>query len=334
MMALLSILESVWRKEEGKSMQKVCRAKLIGRRLGKKRIAIITSLIAVVIAVAGIAAYRRNPDELTFEQAAEIAHTYFSRVHRMFIGVKGVSYERVAQRDYRNFITVFHGHTEYTLILDKRNKPASDNVLAVDTMNSIDISSFDGRLRELGLERHEHYDLETILSTDFQYEVVFSVVCEGRPNKDAKDGIYSFLNELKKEGVDRFIININTPSFLRPKLRYGHGTHGLRLIELGVDTDIDAEAFEEKYYTFTDQLYWNKQKFDDMIKELTNIGYENAYFFVSRGVTGNTLEIVLYCESEGSLSDESALALLEKVDETYFKVGDAKIKYTLQHRQT
>ena len=314
-------------------MQENNRKKLVKKSLNPKSV-VLVALIGVITAVMYIAIFCRNPAEISFEQASEIAHKHFNSVHNMFIMVKDVSYKKVAQRDYLNFITVFHGKTEYTLILDKRNKPASDNVVAINTIQSIDLSSFDGKLRELGLERHDYYDLEALLSlTDFQYKTAFSVVHIDRPNRDSKDDIYNFLEELKKEGIDTFIVNINSPSFLRPKFEYGHGMHGLRLIEFGVDTDIGLEAFSEKYYNFVDRVHWNKQKFDEQIEEMTSMGYENAYFYISRWATGNILEIVLYCESDGSLSDEPALSLLEKIDESYFDIGEINTEYTLQHKK-
>ena len=298
----------------------------------QKTLMAMMMMAILVSAILFLAACHRNPEKITVDQATERVQAYFKSSHDLDVTVKSVSYDQVGEHDYLNVVTVSDGETEYKLILDKNNEPISDNVSALETIKNIDISSFDDRIRQLGLKRHEYYALEAVASfRDLRYSVCFSVGSEDCPSKDSKDGIYSLLGELKNEGIDEFIINIDSPSFLLPKIEFGYGVYGLRLTGIGFKTDIDSASFEEQYYHFVDQIYWDKQKFDEKILELTQLGYENACFFISRWDDGNTLEIVLYCESDNSLSDEPAIALLGEMDDSYFRVGDNEIKYTLQH---
>ena len=280
------------------------------------------ALITVVFIQIGC---EKNPAEMTIEQANDLTKVYFNEQYNLDVIVESVEYKQVGERRYRNFVTATNGDTEYNLILDKNNKPLSDDVSAVDRMNSIDLSIFKERLDTLGLRLHNYYDLESVF-TGMQYEVWLSVVSEGLQNKDAIDRIYSLLNELKREGIDKFIINIDTPDFLM-----GNNEHGLRLTSIGFETDISKANLEEQYNNFIEGIYWNKQKFDDTIMELNRLGYKDAAFYISGWHDGRTLEIVLYCESYKDLSDEQAAALLKKIDDSYFKIADNKIKYTLRH---
>ena len=184
----------------------------------------------------------------------------------------------------------------------------------------------------LGLKLEESYNVWSSLSLqDFRYYAHCSTVTEELPNKDSIDDIYSLIEELKDYGIDVFGINIDTPNFLLPKMESGHGARGVRLAGIGFETDIGITSFEEQYYRFVDQIYWDKQQFDNKISEFTQRGYKNAYFYVSKWADENTLEIVLYCESDASLSNEYAATLLEGIDDSYFRIDGKKTKYTLQH---
>jgi hypothetical protein len=295
-------------------------------------IIIIFIIIILNVAILVIIESNRNPEELTISQATERVQGYFRRLYNLDVSIIDISYDQVGEHDYLNVVTVSDGETEYKLILNKNNKPISDNVSALKTIKNIDISSFDNKIRRLGLKRHEYYDLEVFTSLhDLCYRVYFSVVSVDLPKNESKDGIYSLLGELRNEGIDNFVIYIDTPSFLLPKNDFGYGVYGLRLTGISFETDIDSASFEKKFYSFVDQIYWDKQKFDEKILQLTQMGYQNVCFFISKWDDGNTLEIVLYCESNNSLSDEPAIVLLKEMDESYFRVVDNEIKYTLQH---
>ena len=300
-----------------------------------KFVILLIIIISIFIVLATCAT--NNPKELYPEQAVEIARPYFQELYGKNIIVENVRYEVVGMIGryhlYRNIITVSEGEAEYKLILDKRNVPVSDNISAIETIKNIEISSLEEKLKPLGLKLHEHYDLEVAASPrNLQYSVCLSVVAEDCPSREQKDRIYSLLGVLKDNGVDYFIINIDTPDFLFPKMKFGYGVYGLRLAGVGFSTDMDMASFKERYNNYVNQIYWDKQKFDEKIFELTQLGYENATFFISRWTDGDTIEIVLYCESGKNISDEAAIALLEEMDDSYFRIGDNKIKYTLQHR--
>jgi len=279
-----------------------------------------------------LATRHRNPSKMTVDQVTERARNYFIDFHDMDVTVKSVSYEQVGEHDYLNVVKVSDGVTEYKLILNKNNKPVSDNVSAITTINSIDISAFEEELRPLGLKLHEHYDLEAAASTkDLKYRVFFSVVTEDLPMKSAITGIYSLLGMLKDEGIHALIINIDSPNFLLPKTEFGYGVGGLRLAGIGFETNIDLAKLEDQYCYLVDKVYWNEQKFNDKVQIIAKLGYENVSFFVSRWEGGNTIEIVLHCESDASLSGEQAENELADMDDSYIRIFDIIFKYTVQH---
>ena len=293
----------------------------------KKRKASATMITVIAVALL-FAACHRNPKIVTVEQVSERILAYFKDTHDLDVTVINVSYDRVGQRDYLNIVAVSDGETEYRLILDRNNKPMLDDVSAARAIKDVDASSYEDRLKSLGLLLRESYTLGIVASygVEFRYYSSFSVKTEGRPSIEAKDGVYSLLEAMKNEGIELFVINVTTPSFLLPK----HRTNGIIIDAIGFDTDIDITSFEELYNSFVERVYWDKQKFDEKIIKLTQLGYRNAYFFIPGWYQGNTLEIVLYCESDDDLSDEPAIALLEEMDDSYIKIADTKIQYTLQ----
>ena len=282
----------------------------------------------IIIVIAGLIVFivcTNDPKEITVEQATEIAAPYFQEKYGKSIVVKSVKFEAVSMNNrnhiYRNIITISDGETKYTLFLDKNNKPLFDNVSALETIRSIDISSLNERIKPLGLELHEYYNLEAIPSYGLGYSVWFSVVSVGRPDKEAKDGIYFLLETLKDMGIEVFAINISPPAFL---------LGSLRIDSESFNTSIDLAEFTEKYYNLIDRLCWDEQKFDEKILELTQLGYRNARFSVSGWFNGSTIEIVLLYASDTNISEEYAYALLESMDDSYFKIGEKKTIYTLQ----
>ena len=292
-----------------------------------------TVLVAVlIVTIVLFNACRNNPVEITVSQANELAHDYFKELYDLDITVIGVSYEQVGEHDYLNMIRVSDGETEYKLILDKNNKPASDNVSALNTIKNIDLYSYDEILAQLELRLHKYYDLEAVAAvSDLQYRVYLSVNTVDRPIIESIVGINSFLEILKKDGVDELIIYVHSPRFLLPKVEFGHGTISLNLTGIRLKTDMSFETLSGQYQAFVNQVYWNEQKFEEKVSELTGAGYKNAYFFISKWADGNTLEIILYCESDANLSAEAAINLLDGIDESYFRIGDNEIKYTVQH---
>jgi hypothetical protein len=291
----------------------------------KIRIILILSIALAFSSV--LFACNKNPEILTVEQVTELVQTYFKELYNLNVMVENVSYERVGLHDYLNKVRVSNGETEYNLFLDRNNKPLADDYRVVETVNNTDISMFDDMVNSLGFENPH---LESVIG-GYEYSSWFFVSPSERPNKDSKDGIYSLLGALNSEGVDVLAIYISSPNFLLPKMEFGHGVHGVQLAVENFETNVTKAKFEEQYNEFVDSVLWDEHKFEEKVSQLTQRGYKNAYFFISGYYTGNTIEIVLYCESDGSLTDEQANALLEDMDDSYFKIRNKKTKYTLQH---
>ena len=264
-------------------------------------------------------------------QAIEIAHQYFAEQYGKYVVVNNTKFERISQSQCRNIITVNDGKTEYRLMLDEQNKPFADDVIATDIRNNIDISLFSERLESLGLRVFEYYDLSTVFNEqEERYIINLSVVLANLPIKTAKTEVYILLKELRNIGVDNFVIVVNSPDFLRPRVELGHGGNGIQLDAEFFNTGIDEATFEDQYMQLSDRIHWDKDLFDKKIAELAEIGYENAYFFISQRLTVNTMEIILYCESRGSLSDEQAAILLQCMADSYLKIGGRETKYSVQ----
>ena len=295
----------------------------------------ITPVVILIIAASFLTACCKMPAELSVEQIDESVQTYFENTHDLTVAVIDVSYEQISEYNFLNIVKVSDGEVEYELILDRNNEPISDNVLALATIKNMDTTSWNNKLRDLGLNLHEYYDFETIVSfEDLQYRILLSVVAVERIDREVKDGIYSLLGILRDEGVDSLIINIDSPKFLVPKENAGYGIHSLRLASIKFDTNIEVISFEEQFSSFIDRVYWSKQGFEEKVFALTQAGYENVYFFISQWHDGNTIEIVLHCESSDSLSEATAIILLEDMDDDYFKIEGSETKYTLQYVHT
>ena len=279
-----------------------------------------------------------NPEEITIDQAVFIVRPYFQELYEKRVVVEKISYEKISEHEYRNIITVSdEDENEYTLYLDYKNKPLFDDVSTVDLIKSIDITSFVEIMNSLGMETPDDSFSDYGLRASFSYEkkrsfVSLSANLIDRLNKNIADDVYSFLLTLNNKGIDELSIIISAPDFLRPKIELGHGTLKLNIYGVTLSTNIEREIFEEKYYEFVDGVYWDEQKFSSKIFELTQLGYENVYFFISRWNDGNTLEIVLYCESDTGLSDEQSAVLLKDIDDSYIKIDKADTIFVLQHK--
>jgi hypothetical protein len=298
----------------------------------KHKKAIILSIFIAVIYILFTTCETNNPRVITVERATRIAQPYFYELYGKSIIVKNVSHDVVGMIGrnhlYRNFITVSDGETEYTLVLDKYNKPLSDSFTATEAINSIDLLLFGARIKPLGFKLREHYELRTVFSLyNSRYSVNLTIVTEGLPNRDSRDSLYLLIEELNDKGFDKLIIEIDAPSFLI----LVHGAHGKRIITTSYGTDIDIDSFTDQYYSLVDSVYWDKQKFDEKIIELADIGYQKVFFYLEQSHETNTIEIVLNCESDISLSGDQAAVLLEGMDDSYFRMADSEIKYTLNH---
>ena len=271
-----------------------------------------------------------NPEAMSVKQVTGFTKSYFQRKYGMDVIIKDVNYIQISEHEYRNSVTVSSGGTEYNLSLNKHNKPEFDDVHAVEVMGKIDKSLIEDKLKSLGLEitKYSGYNLGYSYE-DKQYIIGLSVSSIDRPSKNAKDDMYSLLELLKEEGVDKFSISVPTPDFLTPQMEFGYGAYGSVLGGENFETDMDMRSFEEKYYGFVDSIYWDEQKFDDKIIELEQLGYKNVHFFIPMEYNSNTIRVLLYCEADSSLSYEQANDALISMDESYFEIQGYETVFVL-----
>ena len=277
-----------------------------------------------------------NAKEITIEQAGEIAQPYFLRLYGKDVTIIKVEHNIVGiinqNHLYLNFISVFDGNAEYELVLDENNEPLSDNVSAIEKMNNISIASLEKRITHLGLQLHKYYNLSTAFTyQDRRYTVNLAVIPTDIPEKDKEEDVFTLLTILKNEGIDNFIIVVNSPSFFPSTIGMKQVLYGTQLTAEYFVTDIDKGLFSQKYNDLTNRIYWDREKIVQKLDMLIGAGYDYAYFCVTPNYENNLLEIELYCESDNSITDEYALVLLGEMDESYFRVKDKEIKYTLRH---
>jgi len=292
----------------------------------------IAFLMAAMAASIILVACSQNPKRITTKQVASMAQSYFHDIYGMDIVTESVRYEQTNLKKYRNIVTVSDGDTEYELVLNENNKPSFDNVSAVKTLENANISALEEKMSLYGLKEYNFKGVKWYYSFDEKSCITnFDVGSRDRPSRDSMDGIYSFLGELRNEGIDKLVILISTPDFLSPKAEPGYKPHGLLLEGEFYKTDIDQKSFEEQHESFINRIYWDEKKFEEKISELNQMGYENAYFYILQWRIGSTLEIVLYCESDGSLTDEQAIAAISNMDDSYIKIGENDTAYVLRH---
>ena len=292
---------------------------------------ILLFLIPVLAVVLILSSCNYNPAKITMEKASIIAQTHFQELYKKNIAVEKVEYKRVSQNRYLNLITVFNEETKYELILDENNKPLADNYSNIEAINNINLASLYEEIEPLGLIFNQNYDIYTVFNNlDRKYIVSLSVVSIDIPNKDFEDRIFSLLNTLRVQGIDELSIVVNTPEFLLPKKELELGIYGLQLYAEFFKTDLDLKSYEKQYGNFTNNIFWDKKKFYDEMFKLAQLGYENVYFYIAQ-VTAATVEISLYCESVISLDDKQAAALLNEMDDSYFRIGKKETKYALLH---
>ena len=199
------------------------------------------SVVALLVTAGGC---NNNPQKLTVEDVTELAQTYFAEQYDLDVTVISVQYQRVGQNDYLNTINVSDGKQEYRLFLDRRNKPASDDVSATQRINSIDVYSYDEILASLGLARPAKiYGLISpeycgLFYTQFGIEhgVALGVKMIDR-DKCSQDGIYSLLGILREDGIDELIIGFSEP------INNNHNFY----------TDMDIASFQEEYDSFVER---------------------------------------------------------------------------------
>ncbi len=298
-----------------------------------RKITGIIFLLLVVTIVYTLSECNEYPLDLTKEKASEIAHSYFQKTYNMNIDLVNVEKRQVSQKQYFNFISVSYCGKDYELVLDERNKPLTDNVSCLRKIADANLSSLENKTKLLGLSGFS--DLDAYFSyQEKRYIVQATTATVGIPNKDSKDGVYSLLEMLKDRGVDVLAIEVDTPDFLLPKIELGLGVHGIQLDAEFFNTNIDANNFEKQYYNFTNNVYWDEQKFNEKISELSEMGYNNACFFIKQYYDANTIEIMLYYESDVSIDDSKAAKLLQEMNDSYFRIRDKETKYTLLHIKT
>ncbi len=272
-------------------------------------------------------------EKITVAQATSIGEPYFQKNYGKDITIEEVNYKEIRRYVWRNSMTVSDGEEEYVLYLDQNNQPAFDNVQAVEACKNADILSIQEKTEMAGLEiskNAENNDSGFYIKYSYKDKncsVCFCTTSEDRPNQHKENEVYALLSFLRREGVAELSIDVQSPDFLLPD----HGVSGVGIAKETFTTDMDFAAFQVQYTAFADSIYWNEQKFTDTITELEKIGYKNPSFFISQWRNATTLEIVLSCESDSSLSDTQAAALLADMDDSYIHIKSKKIVYTIEH---
>ena len=288
----------------------------------------IVSIGVIIVFLSCFAACHRNPADINLDQATEIAQNYFSETYNMDVSVLEVAKKRVDEDKNLNFITLSFGESEYTLILDERNKPLSDNVYAMKRMGSVNMALLDEELVPLGLQRQISESNNGLRishqNVRYQFSLNLEVTTEECPNREMAEGILSLLRLLNREGIDKLAIQVTSPDFLL--LHH----YGVQLDGKSFFTDISASDFEEQYGDFADRNYWDRKKFEKITVELSQLGYENVCFYIN-DMTISSIEIALYCESYNTPSDDQVASILRKLDDVHFKTGAKEVNYTLQH---
>ena len=296
----------------------------------KSRVHLICHIMLLLI----LTSCGSNPPQVSVDEVATQVQDYFIHSYGLDVVVTNVAYVQVGANDYVNEVTVSNEESEYKLVFDKNNKPYSDNVSELRTINSIDVSLLENEIIAQGLRLPDVSDKYLVTSKqNLQYKIWFPVFAEGRLNNGSEEGMYSLLGILKNVGIDLFSIDINSPVFLLPKPEFGQGTRGLNIAGVVLETDMGRNGFNAKYNELVNKVYWDEQKFNDKITELTDAGYQNVNFFIARWADGNTLEIILYCESDISLTEELAVAITDEMDDSYFRITDVEVKYTVRHEK-
>lgn len=265
-------------------------------------------------------------EKLTYSQAAAIGKTYFLEQYGKTVSVDEVKYEEIYQYERRNIITACDGETEYVLYLDKKNRPAFDNVSAVDIRNHMDIASIKEAAYEAGLELSKHSNSMVIPSYEEKKCLVrLCTASIDRPIRKKADACYSFLSLLKDQGIAELSIEVNVPDFLLSK----DGVTGVVIDQELFDASMDREQFAQKYCIFSDSIFWDKQRFENKMVELNQMGYINPYFFISQWRDSDTLEIILYYESTTDRNQNDDV--FADMDERYIRLDNVDIVYMLQH---
>lgn len=287
---------------------------------------VISGAISVLI-ILMLAACSRSTPQLTDTQAAETAMTYFLETYGRAVSFERTEYRSVAEKQSLNFITVQDGENTLQLVLDERNDPLADNVSSLAILRHLDSS-----LLAEAIERSQlnpcGWNTSTAFSySDQEFSACLSIVLDNLISQQNADDVFELLRTLKEAQIDQLIIEIVPPVFLQPKAEYGQGTVKLQLAAKSFDTDVDEASFKEQFKAFADSVFWDKEKFDSKLAEISGLGYENMNFFVSKWADGGTVEITLSCELGSCLDEENALTALETMDDSYFRISDKTTRY-------
>ena len=287
----------------------------------------------LVILVLGIILANRGsyPGSIDEEQATAIAVPYFQKQYGMAGTVTGVRYLQTGMYRYSNLIWVSAGEQEYTLYLNGHNKPAFDDVAESDAIASMDKVRIESRLRDLGMES----DMDCFIGYNFDINhcQVHSYASQSHsPQPEQADEVYRLLTELHNVKIDCFSLSVYAPAFLRDSGK--ESDSGYYIDHIKFETDIDKAKFEKQYRAFAEQVHWDEAKFQRAMAELVQMGYQNVYFRMTaaESVAVSSHKIVLHCEGDSSLSGEQAENLLAAMDDSYFKIGDKPIQYTLDYQ--
>lgn len=287
---------------------------------------VISGAISVLI-ILMLAACNRSTPQLTDTQAAETAMTYFLETYGRAVSFERTEYRSIAEGQSFNFITVLDEADILQLVLDENNAPLADNVSSLDILRHIDSSLLAEAIEQSQLNPCGWNTSTAFSNSDQRFSACLSIVLDNLISRQSADDVFQLLRTLKAAQIDQLIIEIVPPVFLQPKAEYGQGTVKLQLAAKSFDTDVGEESFKEQFNAFADSVFWDKEKFDRKIAEISEFGYENVNFFVSKWADGSTVEITLSCDLGSCLDEESALTALETMDDSYFRIFEKTTRY-------
>lgn len=257
------------------------------------------------------------PEELREEQAAAIAIPYFLSQHGLETSVERTQYVRIGDRSYQNLITVRASDgTLYELRLDGRNAPQTDNVLCVQRIAALGMTSLLGRPCEIAPEYSRS-----------AYRSVCTVRSPGSPDTIDPDELFAALRSLKEAGIEYLDLLIHTPDFLMPPVG-----HGLQLGAGRFETDLDRDSFLSQYTKWIRQVFWDEQKFQAVKETLLTMGAVDGYFCLESRYTRKSVTITLYWEGDTPLSRAQENRLLRQLEDGCIRLGDRRITFRIQQK--
>ena len=251
---------------------------------------------------------------LTVDRAAEIAIPYFKESYGITVSVENVKPIQVGDTNYLYGVNVSDTDGRfYKLCLDKEGNPLADNYLCSRQLDEVDVDA-------VLTQPCEIYEQFAYKDKGYLYLVTCSAYLKDLPSKESPSVVYRELKRLEASGVQELVLYVRAPYFLTSEAGYG-----LQLSAKAFSTVLNWETFLKQYNEWAETVFWNEQKFNNILLELKEIGIPNAYFSMK-----NVTDIVLYYKSETALSPEYTLGLIEQIDESFIRIDGTEFNFYVE----